>query len=610
MDQNFIRNFAIIAHVDHGKSTLADRFLELTQTVPKERMRPQYLDQMPLEREKGVTIKLAPVTMIWHPKNYQDSEYILNLIDTPGHVDFSYEVSRSLNAVEGVILLVDVSKGIQAQTIANLRLALEQKLAVLPVLNKIDLPNIDLELRKRELAELLKISEDEILLISAKKGLNVDKVLEKIIEKIPPPKGNPEMPLKALIFDSFYSEHKGIVFYLRIFDGKVKEGDELQILGSKTKIRAEEVGIFKPELKRTGILTTGSIGYLITRVKDIKKYRVGETITSLNNPNPSPIPGYREIKPMIFSSLYLKDLKEANKLGIALEKLRLNDPSLIFEPERSVALGLGYRCGFLGLFHLEIVKERLKREYDLEVIVTKPSVIYRVWLNKNNYQEIYSPQKFPTGKIEKVEEPIAEVEIVTPSVYLGNILELIKKYRGKILEQKYLTSFFGKFTSLIIKAKIPLALLIVDFYDKLKNVSAGFASMNYKVVGYEKTDVVRLDILIAGERKEEFSTIVYRQDAYNEAKKITKFLKENLPRQLFEVKIQAVLNWQKGGGKIIASERLPAMRKDVTAKLYGGDVTRKIKLLEKQKRGKKELLRFGKVNVPSDIYLKMLKSKI
>ncbi len=438
------------------------------------------------------------------------------------------------------------------------------------------------------------------------------------------PKGNPKAPLRALIFDSIYSEHKGVIAYIRVVDGEIKKGEELEIMGTKTKIKAEELGIFKPQLIKKEILTTGSIGYLMTGLKDIKKCRVGDTITKISNLKSQikkiePLPGYKEIKPMVFSSLYNQKSEEAKKLGETLEKLRLNDASLFFEPERSTTFGFGYRCGFLGLFHLEIIKERLKREYNIEVIATRPSVVYRVWLKgEKKYQEIYSPEKFPTGNIEKVEEPVMEVEIICPQKYLGNILELIKKYHGKFLEQNYLTSdsSFEKFNSLIIKAKIPLASLIVDFYDKLKNVSSGFASMGYKFFGYQEADLVRIDILVAGQVQEGFSFIVYRQDVYREGRKIVEFLKNNLPRQLFEVKIQAVIGLtklkgdKKFGGKIIASERIPAIRKDVTAKLYGGDVTRKMKLLKKQKKGKEKLLRLGKIDIPSDIYLKMLKNKI
>jgi len=672
---NFIRNFAIIAHIDHGKSTLADRFLELTKTVQENKMKSQYLDQMDLERERGVTIKLTPVTMTWslpshqlrnqeseilnksqiqNSKNQNDlefrdsnlgfanSEYTLNLIDTPGHVDFNYEVSRSLAAVEGVILLVDASQGIQAQTVTNLRLALEQKLTIIPVLNKIDLPGIDLEARKKELAELINVSAKDVFLISAKTGIGVDKILEEIINKIPGPVGKKEAPLRALIFDSIYSEHRGVITYLRVVDGEIKAGDQLEIIGTRAKFEALEVGIFKPNLFKKEVLFNSSIGYLVTGLKDIKKCRVGDTIISANKRKDSqqtktdllrqsvppwldqpksantvvPLPGYKEIKPMVFSSLYNQQNRESRKLGEALEKLRLNDASLFFEPESSMALGFGYRCGFLGLFHLEIIKERLLREYTLDVITTRPSVAYHVWLKgKKEMKEIYSPEDFPTGNLEKIEAPIMDVEIITPPKYLGNILELISKYHGQFVDQHYLISdsTLADFSSLIIKAKIPLAMLIINFYDKLKNVSAGFASMSYEFVCYQEVDLVRLDILLAGERQEAFSSIVYQTDAYHEARQIVDFLKKNLPRQMFEVKIQAVTGWtpkakgHEAGGKIIAAEKISAMRKDVTANLYGGDVSRKMKLLQKQKKGKKQMMAIGRVNVPSDVYIKMLK---
>jgi len=656
LDMDKIRNFSIIAHVDHGKSTLADRFLELTKTVSSRKMRSQYLDQMPLEREKGVTIKLAPVTMLYEPRidadstrnnaenflrksasSQRESAFILNLIDTPGHIDFHYEVSRSLAAVEGAILLVDASQGIQAQTITNLRMALEHKLVIIPVLNKIDLPGLDLEQRKKELAGLLNVPEKEILFVSAKTGQGVEKVLKAVIERIPPPRNNLSKPLRALIFDSFYSEHRGVIVYLRVFDGVLKRGEKLQMMRSGAIFEAREVGILKPELASREKLETGEIGYLATGLREIKRCRVGDTVTiadqrgfetrinadiSVNQFTPldnfvsngasqrrsagatAPLPGYAEPKPMVFSSLYNQQKEEAGRLGKALEKLQLNDPSFIFKLEHSV-LGLGYNCGFLGLFHLEIVKERLTREYNLEIIVSRPMVAYRVWpRDKKNFQEIHSPAEFPVGNIEKVEEPVAMAEILTPAKNLGNILNLIRNYQGEILNQHYLSvvSKLEIYNSLVVEAKIPLRMIIVDFYDKLKNISAGFASLSYEFLGYQEADLVRLDILVAGIKKEMFSSIVHRQSIYDEGKKIVKFLKENLPRQLFEVKIQAAV-----GNKIVATERLPALRKDVTAKLYGGDVTRKKKLLTKQKRGKKRLLQMGKVDIPTNLYLKMLK---
>lgn len=637
---NNIRNFAIISHVDHGKSTLADRLLELTGSVAKEKMRSQYLDQMPLERERGVTIKLTPVTMLYEPRINADSpvggqlkQYTLNLIDTPGHVDFNYEVSRSLAAVEGVVLLVDASQGVQAQTVTNLRLALEQKLTIVPVLNKIDLPGVEIELRKKELAELLNIFEEDIVLVSAKTGQGVDKILEAIVEKVPNPERNENKPLRALIFDSVYSEHKGVIVYLRVVDGQIETGDQLEIMGTKTKIEAQEIGIFKPQLTKKDVLSCGSIGYLMTGLKDIKKCRVGDTITSVDkrghstqinadNSQPKsaetilPLPGYKEVRPMVFSSLYNRQSEEAKRLTEGLARLQLNDSSLFFEAERSNALGFGFRCGFLGLFHLEIVKERLTREYNLEIIATRPTVAYRVWSGgQKDFQEIRSPENFPTGNLDKVEEPIMEMEIILPQKYLGNVLELIKKYHGQFIDQSYLAvhSSLESFSSLLIKAKIPLSMMIIDFYDKLKNVSAGYASMSYEFADYQEADLIRMDILLAGERQEAFSSIVHREDAYARGREMVKFLKESLSRQMFEVKIQAVLGWsssvkgREAGGKVIASEKLSAMRKDVTAKLYGGDVTRKKKLLEKQKKGKKKMMKFSKVDIPSDVYIKILR---
>ncbi len=644
---DLIRNFCIIAHIDHGKSTLADRFLELTKTVSPRKIRSQYLDQMPLERERGVTIKLTPVTMKYKlpitdyqsPNKLQiqnsddqkdsengnlkfeisNSEFVLNLIDTPGHVDFYYEVSRSLAAVEGAILLIDASQGIQAQTITNLRIALEHNLAIIPVLNKIDLPGLDLGQRKRELASLLNVPEGEILLVSAKTGQGVEAVLEAIIKKIPPPRKSSFPVLRALVFDSFYSEHRGVIVYLRVFDGQVKRGDRLKMVKSGAVFEVLEVGVFKPELTPKESLVAGEIGYLVTGLREIRKCRVGDTVTCQIHKNLDsrvlanklvrineikPLPGYQEPKPMVFSTFYSQKSEEAEKLGQALERLQLNDPSLVFKPEHSF-FGLGYNCGFLGLFHLEIIKERLKREYNLEIIVTRPMVGYRVWeKNKNTFKEIHSPTEFLSANIEKVEEPVAKVEIITPPKYLGDILVLIKNYYGQFLNQHYLAtdSMFEIYSSLIVRAEIPLGMLIIDFYDKLKNVSAGFASLSYEFIGYREADLVRLDVLIAGEKKEEFASIVYRGKAYQEGKKIVEFLKNNLPRQLFEVKIQAAL-----GSKIIAAEKLPALRKDVTAKLYGGDVTRKKKLLAKQKRGKKKLLKLGRVEIPSSFYFKMLK---
>lgn len=628
-----IRNFCIIAHIDHGKSTLADRFLELTKTVPKEKMQPQYLDRMPLERERGITIKLQPVTMEYklpitnsqlpnksqtpNSKNQKswkleirdwrlsNSEYILNLIDTPGHVDFSYEVSRSLAAVEGTILLVDASQGIQAQTLANLYLAQKQNLTIIPVINKIDLPNLNLESIIRELGDLLKIPPEEIILTSAKKGINIEKILEKIIKKVPPPSGDIDKPLRALIFDSVYDEYRGAVAFVRVFDGQIKAGEKIKMLGSGTETEILEVGIFKPDLTVKENLTAGEIGYLITGLKEIEKCRVGDTITrniDISKYQVEALPGYQEPKPMVFAGLYPEKGSEIEKLRKALQKLKLNDASLFFESERSTALGFGFRAGFLGLLHLDIVKERIKREFGLNLIITTPSVAYKIILKNGEEKNIHRAQELPDPTyLSKILEPWAKVEIVTPTKYIGSIMELCQEYHGKYLSTEYL----GEETlsqRVILYYQMPIALLLIDFYDKLKSISSGYASMAYEFLDYRSADLIKLDILVAGEKIEALSTIVYRDTAYPNGRQIVETLKKVLPRQLFEVKIQAAI-----GGKIIASEHLPPMRKDVTAKLYGGDVTRKMKLLAKQKRGKKKLLKFGKIDIPPEAYLAILR---
>jgi len=610
-----IRNFCIIAHVDHGKSTLADRFLELTKTVPLNKMQPQYLDRMPLERERGITIKLQPVTMIY---NLNLKSYILNLIDTPGHVDFFYEVSRSLAAVEGAILLVDASQGIQAQTLANLYLAQKQNLTIIPVINKIDLPNLDLETVKNEVSTLLKVNPKEIILASAKNGTNIEKILEKVIEKIPAPRGEINKPLRALIFDSVYDEYRGVIVFVRIFDGQIRAGEKIKMLGSGAETEVLEVGIFKPDLIAKENLLAGEIGYIVTGLKEIEKCRVGDTITqtrtdaekflrkSALSPRKSafvePLPGYQEPKPMVFAGLYPEKGSEISKLRQALQKLKLNDASLFFEPERSAALGFGFRAGFLGLLHLDIVKERIKREFGLDLIITTPSVAYKIIFKNRKEEIIHRAQELPDPSvIDKILEPWAKVEIVTPTKYLGSIMELCQKYYGKFLSTEYLIQGATDQRT-ILHYEMPMSMLIVDFYDKLKSVSSGYASMAYEFLEYRPADLVKLEILVAGEKVEPLSTIVYRETAYQNGRKVVEILKKVLPRQLFEVKIQAAL-----GGKIIASEHLPPLRKDVTAKLYGGDVSRKMKLLAKQKKGKKKLLKLGKVDIPSEAYLAVLK---
>ena len=585
-----LRNFNIISHIDHGKSTLADRFLELTNTVPKNKMKERFLDMMDLEQEKGITIKMQPVRM-----NYGD--YILNLIDTPGHIDFGYEVSRSLAAVEGAILLVDATKGIQAQTIHNLELAQKQKLTIIPAINKIDLSQGQIEESRKELAQLLGISEKEVFLISGKKGTNVKELLETVIKQVPEPKGSIEKPLKALIFDSKYDAFKGILAYVRIFDGEIKNGDNFYLMASKTKGEVKEVGIFSPELKPIESLKAGEIGYIATGIKEPNLIRVGDTITNLDN-KISALPGYKEPKPVVFASFYPENSDDFELLKKGLAQLKLNDAALNFEPETKKVLGRGFRCGFLGSLHIEIVSERLHREFGLNLIISRPQVSYKIVNQKDEEIFIYSAGDWPDSlQIKESQEPWMKLEVITPQQFLGPVLELLKQSRGIQIEIKYLLS--GK--SLLIY-EVPLREIIVNFYDKLKGITKGFASMNYEMIGYKKGDLVKLEILIAGQKEEAFSTIVPKEKAFEEGKSMVKKLKKVLPSQLFSVPLQAIIQ-----SKIIARETIRARRKDVTASLYGGDVTRKRKLLERQKRGKKELKEKGKVHIPSKIFLEMFK---
>lgn len=585
-----IRNFCIIAHIDHGKSTLADRFLELTQTVEKRKMKEQVLDTMDLERERGITIKLQPVRM-----DYQG--YILDLIDTPGHVDFNYEVSRSLAAVEGAILLVDATQGVQAQTLGNLYMAMDQNLTIIPVLNKIDLPNAETDRRREEMVKLLGCKPDEVLEVSAKTGQNVESVLKAVINKVPPPQAQDEIPLQALIFDSSYDEYKGVVAYVRLKNGRVQAGEKIIFLGTNAACEVLEVGYFRPGFSKSEILSAGEIGYIVTGLKTIKNCRVGDTIT-LEKQKAAALAGYKEVKPMVFAGIFPKDGADYPRLREAMDKLKLNDAALSFEPERIQALGFGFRAGLLGMLHLEIVKERLQREHELDLLVTAPSVAYKVFLTKGQEQIIKSAQEMPDPTyIEHTEEPWVKVDIITPKNYVGNIMSLAQDRRGEYKNTEYLDE--GR---VILHYDLPLSEVIVDFYDKLKSVSSGYASLNYEFSGYRKAKIIKLDILIAEEPDEALSMLVHEQKANQEGRRIVELLKKNLGRKQFVVKIQAAI-----GGKIIAAERLAAMRKDVTANLYGGDVTRKRKLLEKQKKGKKKMMARGRVEVPSDVYLKILR---
>jgi len=619
MTQNNIRNFCIIAHIDHGKSTLADRFLELTGTVDKRQMKEQILDSMDLERERGITIKLTPVQM-----KYRD--YVLNLIDTPGHVDFSYEVSRSLACVEGAILLVDATQGIQAQTIANLYLAIEQNLTVIPVINKIDLPNAQIEKTKLEIINLIGCKDEDILLCSAKTGEGVLEILERVIERVPAPLTNLNEPFRALIFDSFYDEFKGVIVYVRVFDGELKKGQPIMFMASQTNTETLEVGKMKINLVPGIDLVAGQIGYIVTGLKDVEKSRVGDTIT-LKDAIVEALPGYKEVRPMVFAGVFCKEGSEFNKLREAVNKLKLNDAALFFEPEHSSALGFGFRCGFLGLLHLEIFQERLKREFNLDLIVTVPSVAYKLTLKSKGLKKelaarlksresfagpleedqiiIKSPVDLPDPNyLETIEEPVIKVDIVLPKEFMGSVIQLVTEKRGEYLNTEYLQAAAEIDQRVILHYKMPLAAILTDFYDKLKSLSSGYASLNYEFTGYQPADVVRLDILVAEEPVEALATLVYKDEAYRVGKKVVETLKSSLPKQWFVVKLQAAV-----GGKIVAGDRLAALRKDVTAKLYGGDVTRKMKLLKKQKKGKKKMAEIGagKVDIPTETFLKILK---
>lgn len=592
-----IRNFCILAHIDHGKSTLADRMLESTGTVEKREMKEQLLDQMELERERGITIKLQPVRMEYE---LDGTAYTLNLIDTPGHVDFSYEVSRSLQACEGALLVVDAGQGIQAQTLANLYLALEQDLTIIPVINKIDLPVADVPRVTQELVHLLGCNEDEILKISAKTGQNVEQVLERIVQVVPPPTTTAATGTRALIFDSVFDDYRGVIAYLRVVDGELRKGEQLLLMGQQTGSEALEVGIFQPELRKRDVLRAGEIGYVVTGFKGVEDARVGDTITLKSDMAEEPLPGYKQVKPMVFASMYAKDTSKYPELREALGRLKLNDASLAYEPESSTALGFGFRCGFLGMLHLDIISERLRREFDLDLMVTTPSVAYRVTMTSGETSVVSSPLDLPDpSHIDFLEEPVMAIDIVTPTAYIGPILQLLSEKRGQPAksEMEYLEE-----TRVILHYIVPLAGLVVDFYDKLKNVSSGYASLNYEFSGYQQADIVRMDILVAEEPIPALSSMVYRDEAQPVGRKVVKALKELLPRQMFEVKLQAAV-----GSKILASERIPALRKDVTAKLYGGDVSRKRKLLEKQKKGKKKMKSIGKVDIPQEAFIAILK---
>ncbi|HNV96775.1 MAG TPA: translation elongation factor 4 [bacterium] len=598
-----IRNFCIIAHIDHGKSTLADRLLEITNTLSSREMKDQILDNMDLERERGITIKLQPVRM-----KYKD--YILDLIDTPGHMDFSYEVSRSIACVEGAILVVDATKGIQAQTLVNLRFAQEQNLKIVPVINKVDLQTADVEKTKEEIVNLIQCNPDDIIGISAKTGLNVDKLLDQVINLIPEPRIDFSKN-RALIFDSVYDEYKGIISYVRIVEGKFKRGDRVKFLGTNKTAEVLEVGYFKIKHEKSNELQSGEIGYIITGERDLRSVRVGDTISLVSEQNEA-LPGYKIVKPMVFAGIYSRGGDNYEELRDAVEKLKLNDSSLEIQKDSSPVFGFGFRCGFLGLLHLDIFLQRLNREYNLDLVVTIPSVAYRAYLknemihkfkgdiikdDKGSYIELTKPAELEEQFINYIEEPIVTMDIVTPSEYIGSVMSLATERRGIYKNTKYLDQDL-----VVLQYEIPLTPILVDFYDKLKSVSRGYASLNYEFLKYEKVDLLRLDIYIAEELVEPLSSFVYKDEAYRVGRGIVDRLKEVIPRQQFVVKIQASI-----GSKVIAAERLSALRKDVTAKLYGGDVSRKKKLLAKQKQGKKRMQSSGRVELPQDVYLSVLK---
>ncbi len=602
--QNNVRNFAILAHIDHGKSTLADRMLEITKTVETRKMKEQLLDTMDLERERGITIKLQPVRMIYEPKisnsKIQNSKFILNLIDTPGHVDFQYEVSRSLAAVEGAVLLVDATKGVQAQTVANLYYAIEQGLEIIPVINKIDLPNAEVEKSKKETIHLLGCKEDEILEASGKTGKGVENILEKIVEKIPAPKGKQEKSLRALIFDSKYDTYRGVLAYVRIVDGHIKAEEKILTMATKQRSSVIEVGHFKPNLEKTGGLTAGDIGYIATGFKTVEDCRVGDTIVLEKNPGEmQALPGYKEIRPVVYASFYPKEGDDYNFMRDALGKLKLNDAAFAFEPEANLALGKGFRCGFLGLLHMEIVQERLKREFEIDPVITTPSVVYEVKIKgKKEKLKIYSPLEMPDSSIiESIEEPYVKLDLISPSKYLGSIMDLMRSTRAEYRNTEYIDA-----ERLILTFESPLTDVIINLHDQLKSASSGYASMNYALLGYRPNKLVKLDILVAGDRIDAFSRIVPEEKVFSDGKATVEKLKDVIPRQNFVIALQAAV-----GGKILARESVKSFRKDVTAKLYGGDITRKRKLLEKQKKGKKKMTNLGRVEIPSSAFLAVLR---
>ena len=597
MSVELTRNFSIIAHIDHGKTTLSDRLMEHTQTITQRESQAQHLDSMDLEREKGITIKSHPVTLSFKSKDGQT--YKLNLLDTPGHVDFSYEVSRSLAACEGAILIIDAAQGVEAQTMANVNLAMEQDLAIVPVLNKIDLPAADIPRCRQQLEDILAIPGDHAIPASAKQGVGIEDILEAVVELVPPPVENPDGLLRASVFDSLYDQFRGVVSYVRIVSGEVKKGDKIKLFHTPTNYEIKETGVFTPKMTKTNGLKTGDVGYIIANMKSSAEVKIGDTITHKDKPCPEPLPGFKEIRPMVFSGIYPIDTSDYEALKVAMGKLQINDAAFTFQTESSTALGFGFRCGFLGLLHMEIIQERLRREFDMDVISTYPSVIYEV--TKTNGEELIidNPSYLPEAQIiEEIKEPIVRIFIMVPGDYIGDVMKLIMEKRGDLENTETIDEF-----RVMLTATVPLADILVDFNDRLKSMTKGYGSMDYEHAGYRAANMVKMDMLIAGDPVEAFSTIVHRDKAVGRGRELAAKLKEVIPTQMFVVAIQAAI-----GGNIIARETISAMRKNVTAKCYGGDISRKRKLLEKQKKGKAKMKAFGKVNIPQDAFIKVLKS--